>query len=127
MKHTQTSRYQTDAEEGDVNFLPPPFPSFSMQQELNRPTWKDKAAANINSTFAYVTGMALNSIYTISVSVLFASFACRRAQGNASLGAFYAICSFIMNASMAWFFSEKAITSVKRLGKKNPILLPPLF
>jgi hypothetical protein len=56
-----------------------------------------------------------NFFYTIFVSILFAAFSKRRAHNNPILGWWYAICSFALNAPLAWNFSIKTVETYQRV------------
>lgn len=99
-----------------VSCLPCDFDGSSSDRARSVASWAyDKARHNIGSMAFY----SFNLIYSIVISLLFASFAYRRGEDNLTKGVGYAICSFLMNFPMAWVFADRTKDSLLRLVKKR--------
>ena len=98
-----------------------PFEENKFEQIKLVPVRSPKPSSALERKSVRYPLMALNGFYTIYVSLLFAAFSYEIAKDkhneNAMLGGFCALCSFIMNAPMAWLFISKTDNLIERLIK----------
>lgn len=79
--------------------------------------WERSESSKVRTYIFY----GVNATYSVLVSFLIAGLAFNRAcdennqNCNVPLGIFYAVCSFVMNAPMAWLFTAKVIVAGSRV------------